>query len=641
MAGVTAALFKNPGWWRALAYTIIGGAIGFGLVVALRKVSGLPAFQTEQTGYPQVVVPAITAPLGFLIGIGCFDYWFRWAVGAPTFPAEREHENHGAYSVRDYFKVNTDHKVIGIQYLVTTFFFFFVGGLIAMIMRAELAQPGTQIVDPSTFNSLFSTHAALMIFVFVIPAFAGIANYVLPLMIGAPDMAFPRLNALSFWMLPVAGTLFLGSYLAPGGAFDAGWTGYAPLSTGAPLGQSFFNLGVQFAGASSIATALNFLVTIVTMRAPGMNFWRLPLLVWANLSTSLLVVAATPFIAGVQFMVLFDRILHTNFFQAAFGGDVISYQHIFWFYSHPAVYIMMLPGFGIVSEVISTHSRKPIFGYRLMALALIGIVVLSYSVWAHHMFVAGMFSWLRVPMMITTLLIAVPTGIKIFSWLGTLFEGVIHLRSTAMLFALGFIATFTIGGISGVMLGMIPLDIHVSDTYFVVAHIHFVLFGGSVFTIFAGVYHWFPKMTGRMYDEKLGRIHFWLTLVGMLGTFIPMHWIGMEGMPRRVADYSATFGDWNLVISICSFILGAAQLIFLYNMIVSWRYGPKAGPNPWRAKTIEWQVSSPPPVFNFDEIPRVVGGPYEFGVPGARHVIMPGEEAEIKQPERAGVGAPT
>ena len=323
-------------------------------------------------------------------------------------------------------------------------------------------------------------------------------------MIGAPDMAFPRLNALSFWMLPLAGILFIGSFLAPGGAFDAGWTGYAPLSTGAPLGQSFFNLGVQFAGASSIATALNFLVTIITMRAPGMTFWRMPLLVWANLSTSLLVVAATPFIAGVQFMVLFDRVLHTNFFDFAAGGDVISYQHIFWFYSHPAVYIMMLPGFGIISEVISTHARKPIFGYRLMALALIGIVVLSYSVWAHHMFVAGMFSWLRVPMMITTLLIAVPTGIKIFSWLGTLYFGKIHTYSTAMLFALAFIVTFTIGGISGVMLGMVPIDIHVSDTYFIVAHIHFVLFGGSVFTIFAGIYHWFPKMTGRMYDEKLG-----------------------------------------------------------------------------------------------------------------------------------------
>ncbi|HVX33250.1 MAG TPA: cbb3-type cytochrome c oxidase subunit I [Solirubrobacterales bacterium] len=631
------ATFTRPGWYRAALCTVLAAAFGVGLVVVLRAISGLPAFQSEQTGYPQVVVPLILAPLGFLLGIGCFDYWLRWGVGAPTIP--EDHSSHGAYSWKDYFKVNTDHKVIGVQYVVTSFVFFLIGGLLAMLIRAELAQPGTQIVGASTFNSLFSTHAVLMIFVFIIPMFAGMANYVLPLMIGAPDMAFPRLNALSYWMLPLAGIMFLASFLAPGGAFDAGWTGYAPLSTSAPLGQSFFNIGVQFAGFSSIFTALNFLVTIITMRAPGMTFWRMPLLVWANLSTSLLVVAATPFISGAQFMVLLDRILHMNFFQFGSGGDVISYQHIFWFYSHPAVYIMILPGFGIISEVISVHSRKPIFGYRLMALALIGIVVLSYSVWAHHMFVAGMFSWLRVPMMLTTLLIAVPTGIKIFSWLGTLYFGKIHTKSTAMLFALAMIVTFTVGGISGVMLGMVPFDIHVSDTYFIVAHIHFVLFGGSVFTIFAGLYHWFPKMTGRMYDERLGRIHFWGTLIGTWGTFIPMHWVGMDGMPRRVADYASQFGNWNLLISCFSFMLGAVQLIFVYNMIVSWRFGPKAPDNPWGGKSIEWLVSSPPPVFNFDEVPRVVGGPYEYGIPGARHAIMPGEGAEVPATQQTVVGS--
>ena len=622
---------REPGLYRAALGTFLGAAFGFALVVILRLVSGLDAFQTEQTGYPQVVVPLITAPFGFLIGLGAFDYWFRWAAGKPT--VAEDHSGHGATRWQDYFKFNTDHKVIGIQYIVTTTFFFFVGGILALLIRAELAQPGTQIVDPNVYNGLFSTHATVMIFLFIIPMFAGIANYVLPIMIGAPDMAFPRLNALSFWLLPIAGIIFMASFLAPGGSFDAGWTGYAPLSTGAPLGQSFFNIGVQFAGASSIATSVNFLVSIITMRAPGMNLWRMPLLVWANLSTSLIVVGATPFVAGAQFMVFFDRVLGMNFFNFLQGGDVLSYQHIFWFYSHPAVYIMMLPGFGIISEVIATNSRKPVFGYRLMALALLGIVVLSYSVWAHHMFVAGMFSWLRVPIMITTLLIAVPTGIKIFSWLGTLFYGKIHTYSTAMLFSLGFIVTFTVGGISGVMLGMVPLDIHMSDTYFVVAHLHFVLFGGSVFTIFAGIYHWFPKMTGRMYDERLGRVHFWGTMVGTWGTFIPQHWIGLEGMPRRVADYASQFGEWNLVISFFSLILGLAQLVFLYNMVVSWKYGPKAGANPWRSKTIEWLVSSPPPTFNFDEIPRVVGGPYEYGTPGARHAIMGDEDAEAVVPE--------
>jgi cytochrome c oxidase subunit 1 len=637
--GVVAPDLETPGfgisgdellrkWLRGIAGAIIGAAFGVALVVGLRAISGLGAWQTEQTGYPHIVVPLFTAPFGFLLGFGAFDYWLRWALGMPT--VAEDHADHGAASWRDYFTFNTDHKVIGIQYMVTTFFFFFVGGLIAMLIRAELAQPGGQIVGAATYNSLFSTHAAIMIFLFVIPVFAGIANYVLPLMLGAPDMAFPRLNALSFWLLPLAGIIFLASFLVPGGAFDAGWTGYAPLSTGAPLGQSFFNVGLQFAGFSSILAGINFLVTIITMRAPGMTFWRMPLLVWANLATSLLVVAATPFLAGAQMMVLLDRILHTNFFQFAAGGDVVSYQHIFWFYSHPAVYIMILPGFGIVSEVIATNARKPVFGYRLMALSLIGIVVLSYTVWAHHMFVAGMFSWLRIPIMLTSALIAVPTGIKIFSWVATLFFGRIHTRSAAMLFALAFICSFIVGGISGVIIAMVPIDIHVTDTYFIVAHIHFVLFAGSVFTIFAGIYHWFPKITGRMYDDRLARVHFWLTLIGTWGTFLPMHWIGMDGMPRRVVDYASQFGNWNLLISCFAFMLGAGQLVFLYNMIVSWRFGPRAEANPWRARSIEWLVSSPPPRFNFEEIPRVVGGPYEFGVPGAVHALMSDAEARAR-----------
>src|SRR5918996_625609 len=408
--------WRVAGWYRAGLFLILGILFCAVLVTAVRLAYGFSNPFDGSDGWGTnwqnavLIVSLLGAPLFFLVGLGAFDYWFYWASGRPTRP--EDHSGHGATSWRDYFRVNTDHKVIGIQYVVTSFFFFFVGGLFAMLMRAELAQPGRQFVDPNTFNGLFSVHASLLIFLFIIPVFAGLANFVLPLMIGAPDMAFPRLNALSFWMLPLAGIMMLMSFGAPGGSFASGWTAYAPLSVTAPEGQVFFTIGVQFAGASSIASALNFLVTIITMRAPGMSFFRMPLLVWANFSTSLLVVIATPFIAASQFFVLLDRALDFTFFNAAKGGDVLMYQHVFWFYSHPAVYIMMLPGFGIVSEILSTNARKPIFGYRMMALSLIGIVVLSYTVWAHHMFVSGMFSWLRVPMMITTLLIAVPTGIK-------------------------------------------------------------------------------------------------------------------------------------------------------------------------------------------------------------------------------------
>ena len=623
------ARLRAPGYLRAAWTTPLFWAFGFGLVVFFRW---LAHYEPIVDWTIITVVASLTlAPLGFLTGIGAFDYWAYYVSGRPTRP--EDHSSHGATRWKDYFRVNTDHKVIGVQYLVTTFFFFVIGGLMAMVFRAELAKPDLQFVDTQTFNGLISEHAALMIFLFIIPAFAGLANFAVPLMLGAPDMAFPRLNALSFWLLPIAGLMFLAAFLVPGGAFATGWTSYAPLASDQPLGQVFFNMGVQWAGASSIMTALNFLVTIITMRAPGMTFWRMPLLVWANFTTSLLVVIATPFIAGSQFFVMFDRIMHTNFFRVDEGGYALGYQHIFWFYSHPAVYIMMLPGFGIISEVIAVFSRKPIFGYRLMALSLMGILVLGFSVWAHHMFVAGMAPWLRVPMMVTSMIIAVPTGIKIFSWLATMWEGRIHLR-TPMLFALGFLSMFVLGGLSGIFLASVPIDIAASDTYFIVAHIHYVLFGGSVFTIFAGVYYWFPKMTGRMYDERLGKLHFWLTFIGFNGTFFPMHWVGLQGMPRRVSDYAEQFGNWNMVISLFSFLLGASTIIFFYNMIQSWHRGPIAPGNPWRAMTLEWQVSSPPPVFNFDEIPQVVAGPYEYGVPGARHAVLGGGHAEVHEEVR-------
>jgi cytochrome c oxidase subunit 1 len=602
-------------WWKRAAWgTLAGTAFGFLIVAFFRAVfDQTPLWET----HVYVAVTSITGVMGFLIGIGCFDWWGGWMRGNRVDYAD--HSQHGGSTWRDYLRVNTDHKVIGGQYLFIVFFFMLIAGAFAELLRVELANPGLQFADGETFNGFTSAHATIMIFLFVIPAFAGLANFVLPLMIGAQDMAFPRLNALSVWMLPPAGILLvIGALIEP---FSSGWTAYPPLALQGGVGQTLFQVAVQFAGASSIMTAINFLVTIATMRAPGMTVWRMPLLVWANATTSALVVFGTPFIAGSQFMSLFDNVMGTHFFDSAQGGDVVAYQHIFWFYSHPAVYIMVLPGFGIISEVLATFSRKPIFGYRAIAFSTVAIAVLGFSVWAHHMYVAGMAPWLRVPMMITTVIIAIPTGVKIFSWLGTLWRGKITLN-TPMLFALGFVFTFVLGGLTGVYLGTVPVDIHLSDTYFVVAHLHYVLFGGAAFTIYAGVYYWFPKMTGRMFNEALGKWHFWLTFAGMQMTFMPQHWAGILGMPRRVADYDPRFDTVNMISTLGSFLIVIGTVVFLYNVFTSMRKGEKAGWNPWRAKTLEWLVSSPPSIFNFDAPPQVVGSPYNYGVEGARHAIV-------------------
>ncbi len=521
----------------------------------------------------------------------------------------------------EFFTFNTDHKVIGIQYLVTTFIFYCIGGVMADLVRTELRTPEVDFVTPEVYNSLFTLHATIMIFLWIVPAGAGFANYVMPLMIGAKDMAFPRLNALAFWMIPPAGLMLIAS-LAVGDAPDAGWTSYPPLSlvTG-QVGEGIWIMSLLLLGTSSILGAINFLVTLLKMRTPGMGFHQMPLFCWAMLATSALVLVSTPVLAAGLILLAFDLFAGTTFFNPTGGGDPVVYQHMFWFYSHPAVYIMILPFFGVISEVIPVHSRKPIFGYKAIAYSSLAISFLGLIVWAHHMFTSGIPGWLRMFFMITTMIIAVPTGIKIFSWLGTMWGGKLRVDRTALLFAIGFVGTFVIGGISGVMLAAVPFDIHVHDTYFVVAHLHYVLFGGSVLGIYAAFYHWFPKMTGRMLNEFWGQVHFAFTIIGLNMTFLPMHKLGLMGMNRRVAQYDPKFALINEICTYGSYILAVSTLPFIVNVIWSWMYGPKAGNNPWKALTLEWMTASPPAFENFDKPPVLATGPYDYGLEKAQEGV--------------------
>ncbi|GAB4544911.1 MAG: cytochrome c oxidase subunit I [Anaerolineae bacterium] len=517
--------------------------------------------------------------------------------------------------IAKYFLWSIDHKVIGIQYIGLSLFFFLFGGLLAELIRIELITPAASLmVDGGAYNTLFTMHGTIMIFLFVVPILAGFGNYLIPLQLGAKDMAFPWLNAFAFWMLVPSGLLMVGGWLV--GPAQAGWTSYFPLSNNvySPLdGQTLWAIALHLGGASSILGAINFIVTILNMRPPGMTIWQMPLFCWSVLSTSVIILVATPFLAGGLTLMLLDRLAGTSFFSPATGGDPLLWQNVFWFYSHPAVYIMVLPAMGALSEILSVHARKPIFGYRFIAISSFGIAFLGCIVWGHHMF-TSLASWARIPFMLTTMLIAIPTGVKMFSWLGTLWGGKIRF-TTPMLFALGFLSMFVIGGITGVFLASVPVDIHLHDTYFVVAHFHFVLFGGSVLAIFGAIYHWFPKMSGRMMNEHLGRVHFVLTYVGFFLTFFPMHFLGLEGMPRRIYTYDPKYEALNALATIGALIQAVAILPFLLNLAVSIVAGKPAGSNPWRALTLEWMTSSPPPEHNFDETPIPAPDPYGYGTP--------------------------
>ncbi|WP_084352124.1 aa3-type cytochrome oxidase subunit I [Millisia brevis] len=502
----------------------------------------------------------------------------------------------------------TDPKDLGVMYLFTSFVFFMIGGLMALLMRAELAVPGLQFLSNEQFNQLFTMHGTIMLLFYATAIVFGFANYLVPLQIGAPDVAFPRLNSFSYWLYVFGGTMATAGFLTPGGAADFGWTAYTPLSDSlhSPgLGADLWILGLTISGLGTILGGVNFTTTIICLRAPGMTMFRMPIFTWNILITSLLILLAFPLLAAALMGLAIDRHLGAHLFDPANGG-VLLWQHLFWFFGHPEVYIIALPFFGIVSEIYPVFSRKPIFGYSNLVFATIAIAALSIAVWAHHMYATGavllpFFSFM-------TFLIAVPTGVKFFNWILTMWKGHITLE-TPMLFSIGFIVTFLLGGLSGVLLASPPIDFHVTDTYFVVAHFHYVLFGTIVFATYAGIYFWFPKMTGRLMDEKLGRIHFWTTMVGFHTTFLVQHWLGAEGMPRRYADYlpSDGFTTLNTISTIGAFILGASTLPFIWNVFKSYRYGEVVTvDDPWGyGNSLEWATSCPPPRHNFTELPRI------------------------------------
>jgi cytochrome c oxidase subunit 1 len=499
----------------------------------------------------------------------------------------------------------TNHKDIGTLYLWFSFAMFLVGGMMALTIRSELFQPGLQILEPERFNQMTTLHGLIMVFGAIMPAFVGFANWMIPMQIGASDMAFGRMNNWSFWLLPPAATLLVVSLFVPGGAAAAGWTLYAPLSVQQGMGMDMTIFAVHILGMSSIMGSINIITTILNLRAPGMTLMKMPLFVWTWLITAFLIIAVMPVLAGAVTMILTDRHFGTSFFNAAGGGDPVLFQHVFWFFGHPEVYIVVIPGFGVVSQVVSAFSRKPLFGYASMVYATASIAILSFFVWAHHMYTVGMPVGGQLFFMYATMLIAIPTGVKVFNWIATMWRGSLSFE-TPMLFSLGFIFLFTMGGFSGLVLAMAPVDVQMQDTYYVVAHFHYTMVAGALFSAFSATYYWLPKWTGHMYNETLGKVHFWLSLVFFNLTFFVQHFLGLAGMPRRIPDYALQFSEFNQISTIGAFGFGLSQLLFLYNVITCIRSGPKAPAKPWDgAEGLEWELPSPAPYHSWETQPTV------------------------------------
>lgn len=627
LLSVTAFFFGVYGYrgiTRGLVWQVAGTLLGGLFITGLRALLGASnVFGAFFFSEPAWVFGALTGVISFLFGVGVMDDWVKWTRGIDT---PEHHEDEPGWG--KYFDVSLDHKVIGIQYTVTALVLIAIGGTFALIFRTELAASQLQFLTttfrlfnqtgPQLYNTLMSLHGIMMI-ISILLGVSGIINYVVPMIIGAQDMAFPRLNAFAYWVAVPATVLFLLSLVL--GGFDTGWTGYPPLSARAPVGMQMFFLAVFTAGWSSILGSLNVIATVLRLRAKGMTAMRMPIFVWASIATSIIALTATQLI-GLSFqLVMFQRLVGMPFFDAARGGNPVLFQHLFWFYSHPAVYVFVLPGLGVISELLPVFARKPLYGYRFVALSSLGIALVGFTVWAHHMFTSGMNEYLRVPFMYSTLLVAVPTGVKFFSWVATLWQGKIE-TPTPMLFVLGAIVVFLLGGLTGPPNAAISLDLHLHDTYFIVGHFHDTIFGGFVFPFFAAIYYWYPKATGRRMSEFWGKVHFWLMTPAFFVLTFGMMRVGLLGMRRRIVDYDPALGldTSHLVMTISAFLIGLSVLVFFINFFRSLKHGESATGNVWNSRSPEWQVPSPMYVHNYHEPFEVVGEPYDYGLDGSKYV---------------------